>query len=350
MHGMSDQLTCHICKAATSYIFTAKVRSKHDVKYYQCPNCGYVQVETPYWLDEAYASPINLTDTGIIFRNLMQREQISLMLYSLFPGDSQFLDYSGGYGIFTRLMRDVGFDYYWNDPYTQNLVARGFEAVDGQKYAAATAFEVFEHLTDPHMELQKILEWSDTVIFSTSLVSVPAPASADWWYYGLEHGQHVSLYTAKALELLGKQYGLELYTTGSDLHVLTKSQLLPKAISQQVLDVALAEVKTDAVASELLKKAYAKVAAPAGLSPKAIARKLVHNYRLRDLRILNSELNIEERLKLTSIFAKPAVKSALFSFLLASGGQYYKFVTSQIKGKTFDDMLEMRQRMYDLQK
>ncbi len=38
-----------------------------------------------------------------------------------------FLDYAGGYGVFTRLMRDIGFDFYWHDPYTQNLFANGFE-------------------------------------------------------------------------------------------------------------------------------------------------------------------------------------------------------------------------------
>ena len=41
---------------------------------------GYVQTEDPTWLDEAYASPINPSDTGIMDRNL---SNVELVLASL---------------------------------------------------------------------------------------------------------------------------------------------------------------------------------------------------------------------------------------------------------------------------
>ena len=40
-----------------------------EVDYFECPNCGYVQTETPYWLGRAYAEAINDNDTGILVRN-----------------------------------------------------------------------------------------------------------------------------------------------------------------------------------------------------------------------------------------------------------------------------------------
>jgi hypothetical protein len=39
-------------------------------------------------------------------------------------------------------------------------------------------------------------------MFSTLLVPEPAPKLEDWWYYGLEHGQHIAFYTRKSLAVL----------------------------------------------------------------------------------------------------------------------------------------------------
>ena len=41
---------------------------KYDVKYFLCGNCGFVFTEEPYWLNEAYKSAINISDTGIVTR------------------------------------------------------------------------------------------------------------------------------------------------------------------------------------------------------------------------------------------------------------------------------------------
>ena len=35
----------------------------------KCPKCGYVQTETPYWLEQAYVHAINRSDTGLLRRN-----------------------------------------------------------------------------------------------------------------------------------------------------------------------------------------------------------------------------------------------------------------------------------------
>ena len=110
-----------------------------------------------------------------------------------------FLDYAGGYGVFTRLMRDIGFDFYWHDPYTQNLFANGFEddLKSNSKFELLTAFEVFEHLVNPKEELEKMLRFSDTIVFSTELMPQEIPDPEEWWYYGFNHGQHISFYTRK---------------------------------------------------------------------------------------------------------------------------------------------------------
>ena len=70
---------------------------------------------------------MNIEDTGIIKRNILLAKRTSAILFFLFNKKESFLDYGGGYGLFVRLMRDGGFNFYWNDPFTENLFARGFE-------------------------------------------------------------------------------------------------------------------------------------------------------------------------------------------------------------------------------
>ena len=78
---------------------------------------------------------------------------------------ARFLDYGGGYGLFVRMMRDRGFDFYRQDIHCENILADQFDLMDlpaGSKFAMLTAIEVFEHLQDPVAELGYMLQLSDT--------------------------------------------------------------------------------------------------------------------------------------------------------------------------------------------
>lgn len=219
-------MTCKICNSQADQVFTSKVLNKYDVSYFQCTLCGFIQTEKTYWLNEAYTSAINLSDTGIIARNEHFRRIIVPLLVFYKKKQARFLDYAGGYGIFTRMMRDVGFDYYWLDEYAQNLVSRGFEHKKDSTYEAITAFEVFEHLDDPHERLTDMLKYSDTIFFSTELVPQNIDLEKrDWWYFAFSHGQHIAFYTKHALRILAEKHQLNFYTNGSNFHVLTKNRI-----------------------------------------------------------------------------------------------------------------------------
>ena len=88
-----------------------------------------------------------------------------------------------------------------------------------------TAFEVFEHLADPIAEITRMLQLAPAIFFSTFVVPEPAPAIGSWWYYVLEHGQHIAFYTIRSLGVLAKRFGLQLYTNGESLHLLTSSRI-----------------------------------------------------------------------------------------------------------------------------
>jgi hypothetical protein len=96
-----------------------------------------------------------------------------------------------------------------------------------EQYVLATAFEVFEHLTKPLDEIQKMLQFAPTIFFSTILLPPDRPKPQQWWYYGLDHGQHVSIYSRKSLEIIGEGFGLRLYSNGRSYHLLTDKSISP---------------------------------------------------------------------------------------------------------------------------
>ena len=216
-----NTIPCRVCQGEAPYIFQAKILLKHDVSYYCCKECGFLLTEKPFWLEEAYHEAIAIEDTGIVARNLWLRDLVSVLLWDLFDHDAKFLDYGGGYGLFVRLMRDVGFDFYWEDKYCKNLFARGFEERQ-ERFALITAFECFEHFVDPVQELDRMLEKSDCLLFTTSILPEPIPKPNAWWYYALEGGQHIAFYSIQSLQTLAASRGLNFLSDGTSVHLFSR--------------------------------------------------------------------------------------------------------------------------------
>ncbi len=248
-------IKCKVCESDSNHLAQGKVMGKYDVDYFQCSNCGFVQTEEPYWLDEAYSQPIASSDVGLTFRNLSFSQFTQNLLFNFFNHQARFLDYGGGYGLFVRLMRDAGFDFYWLDKFCQNIFAQGFEidAATNNQFELVTAFEVFEHLVHPIYELEELLKKSRNILLSTELLPESNPKPNEWWYYVLHEGQHVSLYTAKSLSILAAKFNLNFYSNGSSLHLLTEKQL-PENLFEQLAKGELAAVnKASLLQNDFLK-------------------------------------------------------------------------------------------------
>lgn len=218
-----------------------EILRKYSVTYFRCVACGFVQTEFPYWLEEAYSSAISRMDTGILYRNLLNQRLTTAVLNLLYPKAKRLLDFGAGHGIFVRLMRDGGFNFFWHDLHASNDYARGFEQKEDQTYDFLTSFEVLEHLVDPIADISKMMSRSPNVFVSTELLPNPTPKVSDWWYYIPASGQHVSFYTPEALRSIARRFGRTLMSHGPyHLFATTppNSLLFRLAMSQRVARIA----------------------------------------------------------------------------------------------------------------
>lgn len=220
--------TCRICGGTTHAIGAALILGRHEGVYKSCERCGFTFVENPFWLKEAYESAITKVDLGSVQRCEQYSRLLKTLIHLHSDAGGRFIDYGGGYGLLVRRMRDLGYDYHWYDEYCQNIFATGFEVERGacKDFSLLSAFEVFEHIVDPVTELQKMTEFSKHIIFSTELISRPAPQPGTWWYYAPEHGQHISFYTWDSLNRLARRLNLRFSTAGP-IHMFSAKKVSP---------------------------------------------------------------------------------------------------------------------------
>jgi len=209
-------------------IFQKKILGKYDVEYFRCPKCGLIQTQEPFWFAEAYSNAITALDLGLASRNYYNRSRLEPLLWHLFDNKAKYVDIGGGYGLLTRLMRDIGFDFYSYDLYCENIFAKQYEPASGKKADALFAFEVFEHIEDPLTFLKESLEKynSSTIIFSTLTFKEDIPPD-DWWYYSFDTGQHISLYKKESISKMAGLINKNYYSLSDELHIITDKKINP---------------------------------------------------------------------------------------------------------------------------
>lgn len=215
---------CPICTDKSVYFDEAQVLGKYLAVFSRCTSCGLVFANDPYWLNEAYVSVYADADLGAANRSISNAATATALIRMLRLGKRPGLDFGGGSGLFVRLMRDRGFDFWLREPYAENQFANGFEASDAMADYVLTSFEVLEHLRDPHEALGPTLRAARLAVFSTQLLPDPPPQLTSWWYYQLDSGQHITLWTRQALCRFAATYGFRITST-MNLHVMSKSRV-----------------------------------------------------------------------------------------------------------------------------
>lgn len=219
------KMKCNICESLVEHLFNGKVLEKYTVEYFLCKHCGYIQTEIPFWQKKSYINPINENDTGIIGRNFDFTNRLAPLLWYGFNRSGTYLDWAGGYGLFVRMMRDIGFDFLWTDPYAENIFAQTAKIGEFNSFEV-TCFEVFEHLEHPLQQFEQLLKLSDNIVISTELFDAKkVPQLDDWYYYAPVHGQHISFYSIGTLRFIAEKYNLNLITNNFNLHLFTRRKI-----------------------------------------------------------------------------------------------------------------------------
>jgi hypothetical protein len=220
---------CRSCGYFTEYFSQDQILGS-DAIYTKCPSCSGVQVEDPKWLAMAHSKAISILDTGLVTRCISASRVTATLLSLERKSGTKGIDWGGGTGLFTRLMRDMGFDVYNYDMFSEPEHALGFQISDSNLEEAAcflTAFECFEHLVNPIHEFKAATANKDLFIFTTELIPTPPPDPKlkEWWYYMPETGQHVTFLSKSGLlkfrNLLDFKYG---YSFGA-VHVFSRYKL-----------------------------------------------------------------------------------------------------------------------------
>ena len=67
--------------------------------------------------------------------------------------------------------------------------------------------------------LIKMLKTENKIIHSPSVLP------SEWWYYGLEHGQHIGFYRLRTLNYLANKFDLYLISDGISRHFFSKKKI-----------------------------------------------------------------------------------------------------------------------------
>jgi 2-polyprenyl-6-hydroxyphenyl methylase/3-demethylubiquinone-9 3-methyltransferase len=194
------------------------------VYYYRCSHCRFIfttafdDFTKEEFLQYIYNEEYLLVDPD--YREVRPKGNAAT-LCSLFstvkPG--RILDYGGGDGVLTELLRAAGFPLVETyDPFVPRHSARPLGRFD-----CIVSFEVVEHTTDPagvFADMNALLADPGVILFSTLI----QPADIDnvglnWWYAGPRNG-HVSLYSKASLAMLVERFGFTFGSFSDGWHVL----------------------------------------------------------------------------------------------------------------------------------
>jgi hypothetical protein len=220
-------IKCKICSSIIREFAKAKFFKTYERSLYVCDECEYITTNDPVWLDDAYKNSIATSDTGIVRRNLILQKTLSIIFTLAYgeKGSGIYLDYAGGSGLFVRLMRDTGFDFWWLDKYCSNILASNFTWDTNIKkvYKGVTAIEVIEHTIDPLQFIREILYITNSkiIIFTTTTYRGKPPSPDKWDYYSFYSGQHISFFSNRTLNKIAEKINLK-YFGYRDLHIYSE--------------------------------------------------------------------------------------------------------------------------------
>lgn len=195
------------------------------VYYARCGGCGFCCApDLCAWPVEAFAEHIYNGGYAQVDPDYLERRPLAnaRQLQTLCgdkPPAFAHLDYGGGNGLLSRTLQAGGWNSASYDPFANPDV----EPARLGRFDFITAFEVFEHVPDPHalvVGLKALLDETGAVYFSTLLSDgdIKEGGRLDWWYAAPRNG-HISLYSRESLSTLGRRHGLQFVSLSPVSHL-----------------------------------------------------------------------------------------------------------------------------------
>lgn len=199
------------------------------VRYARCPACGFcfapdiARWELDRFSQLIYNEAYVQVDPGYLdTRPRANAEGLKHMFAGQYES-IRHLDYGGGNGLLSRLLREGGWDSTSCDPFVDKETAIG----DIGTFDLVTAYEVFEHVPDPRRlmdDLGRLLKPDGMVLFSTQLSDgqLDPQGPLTWWYASPRNG-HISLFSRQSLALLARDQGLQIGSLSDGFHCLWRT-------------------------------------------------------------------------------------------------------------------------------
>jgi hypothetical protein len=219
---MTKHESCPICKSQVVDFATFTVRGKVSAEYKRCKTCNFIHAENPNWLEGSFTDALNSLDIGSVDRCNIVADFVEVLANSLKIDNPKVLDWGGGYGLLTRILRDRGVRCSHYDPYTEPLFAENIDLQPGPKFDLIVLSEVMLHITDPVSTLTELLKLSDNIMF-TAVIS-PPDVSPEWWYFMPDTGQHVAIFSQQTIPELGAALKVNTLSDNQFFHLVAKDQ------------------------------------------------------------------------------------------------------------------------------
>jgi hypothetical protein len=200
------------------------------VYYFLCDSCNFCHApQMAAWSLEEFAQRVYNDEYVRVDPDYLEvRPSLNAAaLMQLFGGAApplRHLDYGGGHGLLSDMLRDSGWDSRSHDPF----VDRDVPVRSLGKFDLVTAYEVFEHVPDVRAlaaDLASVMA-DDAVVLFTTLVSdgnVHRGKRLEWWYAAPRNG-HISLFSRESLGRLGAIEGLQFGSSSPDNHVYWRTK------------------------------------------------------------------------------------------------------------------------------
>jgi SAM-dependent methyltransferase len=204
-------------------------RSGVAVWYFRCEGCGFCFApEICNWTRAEFERRIYNEQYAQVdpdFGDARPRANAASLIAMFGAGRSaiRHLDYGGGSGLLSRLMREAGWRSVSYDPFHDEAA----RAADLGRFDLVTAYEVFEHAPDVNAlisDLGALRAPSGIVLFTTQLSdgNIGERRELTWWYASPRNG-HISLFSRKSLQILAGREGLRFASFSAGAHALWRT-------------------------------------------------------------------------------------------------------------------------------